>query len=1166
MLPLLGIGQTETENYIISTVYRDSLLQKPLVNITYFDGLERPIQQIAHQQSGIGTDIITPIEYDAFGRQAKEYLPYVSTFTPTLNYYASAITEQPVFSHYDSQVAYSQKLFEPSPHNRVLKQSAPGNSWQMATNANDPDHTIKFDYQSNIENEVKIYKAIATWNSTYKLYDITLIENGLNYYSANELYKTVTKDENWESGTDNTTEEFKDKTGKVILKRTYGISIVDGNPQNTIHDTYYVYDQFGNLTYVIPPLVSDVNAQLDGLCYQYKYDSRNRLVEKKLPGKQWEFIVYDKIDRVVATGPAFNPFGSGVNGWMITKYDAFNRPVYTGWQEAIVDVNTRTSTQQDQNDLTTAINESRTNNTQDINNVLVNYTNLVEPTVFILLSVNYYDTYNFTGAFPTPLTLIFGKRVDPNAKGLPTGSWIRILGETSIMQSEMTTTFYDSKSKPILNHSTNYLGGFTQTQTQYSFDGLVLKSQADHKRLSSSALLTIVEEYEYTEQGRLSNHFHKINTKPKQLLSHNEYDELGQLVSKNVGGEDLTTFVGLQNVNYQYNIRGWLTEINNVMNLSSDTDPTDLFAFKINYDTPHLSNGENTDALYNGNISQTFWRTNNDNILRKYGYQYDDLNRLTHASYMRSNNVYSSYDETLSYDKNGNIITLLRNGDLESIVDPPLQIDQLSYEYYEDNLNRLKKVADGTNNPMGFKDGLTGNSEDYMYDANGNMTYDENKGILKIKYNHLNLPTKIDFESGNKIEYIYDAIGRKTKKIVAEGNTNTITDYLNGYQYENQKIAHFGHAEGFVNATYCEDCVASSQLIPIFNYAYNYTDHLGNIRLTYGFDKLTQEAKILEENHYYPFGLKHTNYNPERNKYDSEILESESRIVQVPANSNMIYKYKYNGKEYQDELGLNLYDYGARNYDAAIGRWMCIDPLAEVSRRFSPYTYALDNPVRFIDPDGMMAGDSINPKFTDTAGAAAGSTKSAYISEVEKGTGNTYQVTVDPLINGGNVVFTQVSNGPVTQEQQAFIDQYKSVVDSPIVVNHEIVSNDATLVGSFYNNTMDIGDVAQFDKAGPGATSSAGAIIHETVEQFEKAKMGIPKGSVGTSTVDAVGNISYPQYDSAHAVALKAEDSVNGNQRTTGTGRVENFIEKNLTITRQAVIPTASGSINVLKN
>ncbi|WP_366095216.1 RHS repeat-associated core domain-containing protein [Flavobacterium sp.] len=112
------------------------------------------------------------------------------------------------------------------------------------------------------------------------------------------------------------------------------------------------------------------------------------------------------------------------------------------------------------------------------------------------------------------------------------------------------------------------------------------------------------------------------------------------------------------------------------------------------------------------------------------------------------------------------------------------------------------------------------------------------------------------------------------------------------------------------------------------------------------------EAKILEENHYYPFGLKHENYASERFE---RVKETNGELFVIQPTERREWQYKYNGKEWQDELGLNFYDYGARNYDAAIGRWMNVDPLAEVSRRWNPYNYCYNNPVFFIDPDGMRA-------------------------------------------------------------------------------------------------------------------------------------------------------------------------------------------------------------------
>ncbi|WP_317167937.1 RHS repeat domain-containing protein [Flavobacterium jejuense] len=185
---------------------------------------------------------------------------------------------------------------------------------------------------------------------------------------------------------------------------------------------------------------------------------------------------------------------------------------------------------------------------------------------------------------------------------------------------------------------------------------------------------------------------------------------------------------------------------------------------------------------------------------------------------------------------------------------------------------------------------------------------------------------------------------------MTENTTITNTHYLaGGFQYKDSNLQFFPHAEGYVKYENAD-----------YSYVFNYTDHLGNVRVSYSDidkngilgDEHMQEcftqigrdgspqtfcndyytSAILEENHYYPFGLKHSGYNAN--------------------NSQPNYNYKYNGKELQTELGLNMYDYGARNYDPAIGRWMNVDPLAEKFVSSTPYSYALNNPVIFIDPDG----------------------------------------------------------------------------------------------------------------------------------------------------------------------------------------------------------------------
>ncbi|MDR6969107.1 RHS repeat-associated protein [Flavobacterium arsenatis] len=984
LLPMIALAQSTDQNHIKNITYKQAVsipLSNPTpaqasVGVTYFDGLGRPMQQVLHKQSSSGMDVVTPILYDDYGRQTREYLPIPASSSNMLFTSNSSLTSSPS-SHYttnygtDASFAYSEKRLEASPLGRILEQGAPGMAWKVLETS-DQDHTIKFEYKTNGEGEVRLLRADASWIPLQELYNPSPVTRG--YYDPNTLYKTITKDENWTSGLLNTTVEFKNRQGQVVLKRTYN------DPDNTntaiAHDTYYLYDQFGNLSFVLPPMAEgNMNEEiLEKLCYQYKYDSRNRLVEKKLPGKQWEFILYDRQDRVVATGPAHSPFNniSGM-GWLINKYDALGRPMLTGWlASSTIHANGRATLQKNTLNLQTVFNESKTSTNTTINAIPFRYTNLAWPTAgYHVLTVNYYDDYAFPNA-PTVFSIVMDgiQQVQYNNTtlkpvGLPTGSWTRVLTGSSSTSGETSYVLYDKKGRAVRNHTANYLGGYTYTDTKLDFSGKATYSTTYHKRSSGDELITR-EEFTYSDQDLLMSHNHKI-TFPgyagvAERLSSNEYDALGQLKSKHVGGP-ATNPTGLQKVDFSYNIRGWLKGINNTLSFAESGFPNDLFAFRIGYNEVE---GMST-PLFNGNISETYWKTHPENTLRKYSYEYDDLNRLTDAYYQKpglTQPYTAAYNEEIGYDKNGNIRHLYRNGYRDGDTSYSYNIDDLNY-LYDHNSNVLRRVDDKSYSLDGFLDGNinkdfnpTHFDHDYEYDDNGNMTADWNKGIERIDYNHLNLPTKITFRvsAGQKnITYIYNALGQKMLKHVLNQSPdgehqNVVTEYLGGYQYIAGVLEFFPTSEGYVRVTNGN----------IFNYVYNYTDHLGNIRLSYTNDDNT--AQVLEENHYYPFGMRHS-YNRRILDWGGSIgTGGIYAIVQPVRRSN--YQYKYNGKEYQDELSLNWYDYGARNYDPALGRFFNIDRMAEMFERMTPYQYAGNTPTYFIDRNGEYI-DINDPNGTD---------------------------------------------------------------------------------------------------------------------------------------------------------------------------------------------------------
>ena len=229
--------------------------------------------------------------------------------------------------------------------------------------------------------------------------------------------------------------------------------------------------------------------------------------------------------------------------------------------------------------------------------------------------MNYYDNYEFPNA-PTSFPTVQGVTPVQNVKGLATGSWTRVITIPSEQKADVSYTLYNSKYQPLRTYTTNYLSGYIQTDNVLTFRGIPTKTITTQKKDAAATVVTVTNNYTYDHRERLKTHTQQINGGTATLIAENTYDELGMLITKKVGN---TTAVPLQKVDYKYNLRGWLTDINNTQ---LDTE-NDLFNLRINY---NQSGGRiNNKELYNGNINSMLIRTKTDNVLRGYSYYYDDL-------------------------------------------------------------------------------------------------------------------------------------------------------------------------------------------------------------------------------------------------------------------------------------------------------------------------------------------------------------------------------------------------------------------------------------------------------------------------------------------------------------------------------------------------------------
>ncbi|WP_341834961.1 DUF6443 domain-containing protein [Chitinophaga pollutisoli] len=750
---------------------------KELWETKYFDGLGRAVQTVEKGKSPRRGDIVSISIPETRGGEGREYLPFTfeggngrfrnHAFADQYRFWS---TMQP-----QEQVFFGSKSKDLSPDGRVRKICAPGNNWQ----GNGRGQSFLFPAHLKPDD-------VACWKTGLQEGALPVFAG---MYGTGALQKEISVDEN-----NRQLVTYKDKEGRVIMRKA-PVAAVSENGHNGFACTYFIFDPLGRLRYIIPPKLVEVLAAngwkltavlAADLAFRFEYDARGRKVIARLPGIPETEYVYDARDRpVLQRGGNLRAAGR----WMATGYDALNRPVLTGI-------------------LTTALSGPALREWLGKNAIL-------PPGNLDTLTQTFYDHYRFPGAaFLLPVEMekvrvAGGASGDPqpaseSANGKVTGMRVKVLGTNRWL---LRTFRYDQKMR--LCQETGMLhNGVTETITRlYNFSGKELVSRHLHGHPRSKVLQVVQTNYQYDHAGRTLSVSLRLNDNPvhQRTVAKMEYGPSGELSGKSFLRANGSVLESLQ---YQYNVRGWLTGIN--------ADFVQPVAAAPHYfgQTLHYDQGF-SQRQFNGNIAGMQWKGSCEPVRRAYGFTYDPLDRLLVARYSQPGSTNppnfdmilgNGADPAQAYDLNGNIRRLRHWG--ARGVQLSLLLDDLRYQYEGPSAgktgNQLLGVADivKTKAPDAgdFTDDPGASLSDYAYDLNGNMTRDRNKGIDSIRWNVLDLPEEVIVNGKGKVQYQYDAAGNKLSHSVISysgGKAAVVrVDYLSGFVYRNDTLQFFLHGEG----------------------------------------------------------------------------------------------------------------------------------------------------------------------------------------------------------------------------------------------------------------------------------------------------------------------------------------------------------------------------------
>ncbi len=852
----------ENSSWILTKTFQNE--NSGTLDVTYYNGLGLPEQTVQVQASPNGQDIILPIDYDiALRDDAKIYLPYVAVSSDGRKQVSPFTDQQEFYKRLygtaDSERSFTEKLYEASPLNRVLKQALPGYV---------KDHEVvytEFNYRTNTANEVRRL-AIGVNDE--------LICGG--YYDAGMLACTVST-----APDGHIVQNFTDKRGLTLLNRTFD----DDEPINT----YFVYDDYDRLQWVITPegscrfgdmqTVPKDDKFAKDYCYVYTYNDRGLMTEKRMPGREAEYMRYDEGDRLRVSQDGNL---RAKKQWISYSYDALGRV-----QEQSLAVEA---------ELIPIRSQAGVSIGEPIESVEPPYLGSSVP-----LRKYVYDTYpsevQAAGLDFQPiegLTATDGEslRYD-NATGSLTYEKLAVLANDTITGYHQRACYYDYKGRVIQTVERDTEDGILRTSQRYDFVGNLIAQRESYTRAGKTD--DIDRTFTYDDRGRLLSETTQVNGGELAVVDY-EYDELGRLSGRMLGTVEEQS---------DYDIRSWLT-----------AKSSELFDMSLRHS-------------YTGNITSWQWQhkgdPSGDGPQNRYEFTYDDLSRLTHTDqYVNGERVRQNVERHLSYDRNGNLLSMIRyeNGEEQCNMKYQYQGNHL-YRYMEDELVDVDFGADTvTMLPSVLRfENLKPWLALHEYDANGNVTKDWERG-LDMSYNCLNLLEYASDNDANAINYCYLADGTKLSATTAD---DCGFSYRGSFTYRTDESSQPDRV--FESTSFGGGRIVGT-VDDETEVRYFLTDHLGSVRAV-----VNSGCEVLERNDYQPFGKRWV-------------------TPSMPVSDN---RDRFNGKEDQSFAGLPFSDYGARMYDYERGRWLTQDRFAEKYYSIGQYNYCAGNPVNYID----IKGDSL---------------------------------------------------------------------------------------------------------------------------------------------------------------------------------------------------------------